>query len=98
MFGTLADKDWAPMLDVLAAVAGRRTYVAPSGASRNAVDPAAMAARHPGLVSPTLADALGATQTSGALPSLVVVAGSLVLVGQARALLLGLPRDPPVAL
>jgi len=28
----------------------------------------------------------------------VVVAGSLYLVGEARALLLGLPRDPPVAM
>jgi hypothetical protein len=27
-----------------------------------------------------------------------LVAGSLVLVGEARAELLGLPRDPPVAL
>jgi len=31
-------------------------------------------------------------------PSLVVVAGSIVLVGEARGLLLDLPRDPPVAL
>jgi hypothetical protein len=29
---------------------------------------------------------------------LVVVAGSIFLVGEARALLLGLPRDPAVAL
>jgi hypothetical protein len=29
---------------------------------------------------------------------LAVVAGSLVLLGDARAQLLGLPRDPPVAL
>ena len=35
---------------------------------------------------------------AGAPRLVVVVAGSLVLVGEARALLLGLPRDPPVAL
>jgi dihydrofolate synthase/folylpolyglutamate synthase len=95
VFGTLGDKDWGPMLDTLAPLAEKRFYVAPAGASRDAIDPSAMAARHPGTISPSLPDAL-ASLASG--PSLVVVAGSMVLVGHARALLLGLPRDPPVAL
>jgi len=95
VFGTLADKDWGPMLDTLAPLAGKRLYVAPAGASRDAIDPAAMAARHPGTVSPSLPDALASL---GSVPSLIVVAGSMVLVGHARAVLLGLPRDPPVAL
>ena len=75
--------------------ASQRFYAAPAGASRNAIDPAAMAARHPGVLSGSLPDTLRALASS---PSLVVVAGSMVLVGQARAHLLGLPRDPPVAL
>jgi hypothetical protein len=54
-----------------------------------------MAARHPGTLSPSVPDALAAVASG---PSLVVVAGSMVLVGHARALLLGLPRDPPVGL
>ena len=95
VFGTLGDKDWGPMLDTLAPLADRRLYVAPSGASRDAIDPAAMAARHPGTVSPSLPDALASLKAG---PSLVVVAGSMVLVGHARAVLLGLSRDPPVAL
>jgi len=94
VFGTLADKDWAPMLDTLAPLAKSRLYVAPSGASRSAVDPSAMVARHTGTVSQSLPEALAASRQAG----LAIVAGSLVLVGQARALLLGLPRDPPVAL
>jgi dihydrofolate synthase / folylpolyglutamate synthase len=94
VFGTLADKDWAPMLDTLAPLANSRLYVAPSGASRSAVDPSAMVARHAGTVSQSLPEALAASRQAG----LTVVAGSLVLVGQARGLLLGLPRDPPVAL
>jgi dihydrofolate synthase/folylpolyglutamate synthase len=101
VFGALADKDWAPMLDVLAPLATRRAYVAPSGASRTVADPAAMDARHPGVLVATVADALAwAHRQRGNLepPSLVIVAGSLVLVGLARAALLGLPRDPPVAL
>ncbi|HEY8087224.1 MAG TPA: Mur ligase family protein, partial [Polyangiaceae bacterium] len=95
VFGTLADKDWPPMLDTLAPLADRRVYVAPSGASRNVVDPHAMQARHPGEIAASVDDALASL---AARPALVVVAGSLVLVGQARARLLGLPRDPPVAL
>jgi dihydrofolate synthase/folylpolyglutamate synthase len=101
VFGTLGDKDWAPMLDTLAPLATGRFYVAPAGASRNAIDPSAMAARHPGTVSPSLPDtlrALSAPAWRSSPPALVVIAGSMVLVGHARALLLGLPRDPPVAL
>ena len=64
--------------------------------SRPAIDPAALAARHAGSAVPAVAAGLERAIAGGA--SLVVVAGSLVLVGEARALLLGLPRDPPVAL
>jgi dihydrofolate synthase/folylpolyglutamate synthase len=99
VFGTLGDKDWAPMLDLLAPLAGKRIYVAPHGASRLGIDPTAMAARHIGTVSPSVEDALAAVAAWRPSPSsLAVVAGSLVLIGQFRAALLGLPRDPPVAL
>jgi dihydrofolate synthase / folylpolyglutamate synthase len=94
VFGTLADKDCAPMLDTLAPLASTRLYVAPSGASRSAVDPSAMVARHAGAIEVSLPAAIDASRQA----TLAIVAGSLVLVGQARALLLGLPRDPPVAL
>jgi dihydrofolate synthase/folylpolyglutamate synthase len=96
VFGTLGDKDWPAMLDALAPLAETRLYVAPQGGSRPAIDPAALATRHAGTAVPTVLAALESAVASGA--SLVVVAGSLVLVGEARALLLGLPRDPPVAL
>jgi dihydrofolate synthase/folylpolyglutamate synthase len=94
VFGTLGDKDWTTMLDSLAPHADRRVYLAPRGAARNAVDPAAMAARCPGAVVESMTAALALVRTA----PLAVVAGSLVLVGDARAQLLGLPRDPPVAL
>jgi dihydrofolate synthase/folylpolyglutamate synthase len=94
VFGTLGDKDWPTMLDTLAPLAATRVYVAPLGAARNAVDPAAMAARHAGRTAASMPEAL---RLAGAA-ALTVVAGSLVLVGDARARLLGLPRDPPVAL
>ncbi|HLK37250.1 MAG TPA: folylpolyglutamate synthase/dihydrofolate synthase family protein [Polyangiaceae bacterium] len=96
VFGTLGDKDWGPMLDVLAPLAGTRVYVAPHGASRPPSDPRDMAARQPGAVVEDTAQAL--RLASEDRERLVVVAGSLVLIGEARALLLGLPRDPPVSL
>jgi dihydrofolate synthase/folylpolyglutamate synthase len=96
VFGTLGDKDWPAMLDLLAPATATRVYVAPQGGSRPAIDPALLAARHTGATAPDVAAALERASAGGA--SLVVVAGSLVLVGEARALLLGLPRDPPVAL
>ena len=101
VFGALADKDWGGMLDRLAPLAGDRVYVALHGASRGGVEPAAMGARHPGRVCRTAAEALeaGKPGKAAAAPDrLTVVCGSMVLVGEARAHLLGLPRDPPVAL
>jgi dihydrofolate synthase/folylpolyglutamate synthase len=105
VFGTLDDKDWAPMLDALAPLASRRFYVAPRGGARRAADPSRMAARHAGTVGPSLPAVLRTCQGEGEAaprssiaPSLVLVAGSIALVGEARSLLLGLPRDPPVAL
>jgi dihydrofolate synthase / folylpolyglutamate synthase len=95
IFGTLADKDWVPMLDALAPLAADRRYVAPPGGTRGAADPSAMAARHAGVVEPNTARALG---ERSAHASLVIVAGSILLVGEARCLLLDLPRDPSVSL
>ena len=113
VFGTLADKAWEPMLDKLAPRAAHRVYVAPlpekaSATGRASIDPHAMAARHPGAVASDVADACalarralagdGAEPGKAASGGLVVVAGSIYLVGQVRAHLLGLPRDPPIAL
>jgi dihydrofolate synthase/folylpolyglutamate synthase len=97
VFGTLADKDWVSMLDALAPLAATRFYVDVHGGVRAGADAAAMAGRYPGTVTPSASAALSGWG-SGEGPSLVVVAGSLLLVGEARAFLLGLPRDPPVAL
>jgi dihydrofolate synthase / folylpolyglutamate synthase len=98
VFGTLGDKDWGGMLDRLAPLARTRIYVAPDGGSRGAIDPSALSARHPGAVATSMADGLAKAREHRSGRGMVVIAGSLVLVGEARALLLGLPRDPPVAL
>ncbi|MBX3192524.1 MAG: bifunctional folylpolyglutamate synthase/dihydrofolate synthase [Labilithrix sp.] len=95
VFGALADKAWREMLDVLAALPCPRIYVAPRG--RAATDPAELARHAPGTVAPSLAEALREARAR-AEGGPIVVCGSLYLVGQARAALLGLPEDPPVAL
>ena len=96
VFGALADKDWAAMLSALARSASHRFYVRPQG--RVATPPEQLAHLAPGQPQATLAQALASARTKVGSAGLVVVAGSIFLVGEARALLLELPRDPAVAL
>jgi dihydrofolate synthase/folylpolyglutamate synthase len=96
VFGALADKAWPEMIDVLAPHAASRVYVEVKG--RAATDPHAIAARAPGLVERTFAEAYARARAAAGPSGLVVVTGSILLAGEARAYLLGLPRDPPVAL
>ncbi len=93
VFGALTDKDWQGMLADLAPLAASRAFVAPRAGARTAVEPQAMAALWKGEATEDLE---GGLEPGGA--ELVIVAGSILLVGQARALLLGLSLDPPVAL
>jgi len=96
IFGALADKDWAPMLDLLAPLGSVRIYVEPGSTSRPSVPPARMAARYSGQVALDLGAAIAAARSIA--PRLTIVAGSLVIVGRARAILLNLPTDPSVSL
>ncbi len=96
VFGALADKSWPEMLDVLAPVADRRVYVEPRG--RAAAPPSELAERLPGATARSLSEALAAARAGVGRHGTVVICGSLYLVGEARALLLGLESDPPVAM
>jgi dihydrofolate synthase/folylpolyglutamate synthase len=96
VFGALNTKNWRAMLRRLENVAGHRVYVAPP--VPKAVNPQEMAAYLPGEVSPGVAQALDRARALVGPRGVVVVAGSIFLVGAARALLLNLPGDPPVAL
>jgi dihydrofolate synthase/folylpolyglutamate synthase len=93
VFGALADKDWRAMLELLAPLAKRRIYTTPKG--RAPASPNEMKALADGEIADSLEEALARAISPGAR---VVVTGSIYLVGEARASLLGLPRDPPVAL
>ena len=95
VFGALADKSWRAMLAKIAELDAPRFYCPPAGRAPAAgSELVAVAAGKP---CATVAEALTAARAvAGALP--VVVCGSLYLVGEARAHLLGLERDPIVAL
>jgi len=95
VFGALSDKSWTEMIDALAPLAKERVYVAPRG--REPTDPARIAARHAGTVADDVRRALEiARKIAG--HGLVLVCGSIYLVGEIRAEILGLPCDPPIAL
>ena len=96
VFGVVNDKPALEMLDALRPHVGKCMYVAPGG--KAPFDPAALAARHPGEVAPNVRAALARARQLAGNDGLVLVAGSLYLVGEARALALGLPSDPKVAL
>jgi dihydrofolate synthase/folylpolyglutamate synthase len=96
VFGALADKAWTEMLDALVPVSAHRVYVEPHGRAAAPVE--ALAARHPGETATTVTDALRRARELVGKTGIVVVCGSLYLVGEARAILLGLESDPPVAM
>lgn len=100
VFGAMADKAWGSMVRVLAPQFATRVYVAPdAGPQRKAADVAAIASLDPaGTAVTSIDEALARARAAVGRDGLVVVAGSLYLVGDVRARLLGLERDPQVGL
>jgi dihydrofolate synthase/folylpolyglutamate synthase len=96
VFGSMADKDYSSMLAALAPYAQHRVYVAPEG--RKAADPEVLAHLVPGQIAADPAQAVTLGRTMVGSGGWVVVTGSIFLVGAVRALLLGLERDPAIAL
>lgn len=96
VFGAIQSKNWKAMLRRLETVAGHRVFVAPP--VRRAVDPYEMSAVYAGEVAESVPDALARARALVGQRGLVVVTGSIFLVGAARAALLNLPTDPPIDL
>lgn len=96
VFGSLAKKNWRAMLARLDHTAAHRVFTPPP--MSGAADPKEMAAAYPGEVVPDLREALTRARSMVGPRGLVIVTGSTMLVGPARALLLGLESDPPVDL
>lgn len=96
VFGAISSKNWRAMLKRLETVAGHRVFVAPP--VKRAVDPYEMSATLPGEVAEGVPDALARARQLVGQRGLVVVTGSIFLVGAARASLLNLPTDPAIDL
>lgn len=95
VFGAVADKPALEMLSALRPLAAHAVYVAPGG--KAPFDPLVLAQHRDGEVAPTVRAALErARELAG--EGLVLVAGSLYLVGEARSLLLDLPSDPRIGM
>ncbi len=96
IFGALADKSWLAMLDLLGPLADRRVYAAPKG--RVPAPLKEMVDRQPGDVVADPREAIKRALELSRPGDVVVVAGSIFLVAEIRAELLGLECDPIVAL
>lgn len=96
VFGAINTKNWRAMLKRLETVAGHRVFVAPP--IKRAVDPYEMSAAFTGEVAEGVPDALARARALVGQRGLVVVTGSIFLVGAARASLLNLPTDPAIDL
>lgn len=96
VFGAIGSKNWRAMLKRLETVAGHRVFVRPP--VKRAVDPREMAAAFAGEVAESVPEALARARQIVGPRGLVVVTGSIFLVGAARASLLNLPTDPAIDL
>ena len=82
------------MLQRLEHVAYHKVFVAPP--TRSAADPQLLAQAMGGEVAPSVVEGLTRARTLVGQRGVVVVTGSIYLVGAARAALLGLDPDPVV--
>lgn len=97
LFGALADKDLGAMLAAFGGVVDRRVYAVP--AMRRAPESGeAYAAHRPGTIARSVRDGLARAKRAAGPEGLVVVAGSIFLVNEARAAVLGRKMDPPIAM
>lgn len=98
VFGAMGDKEWRETLGILGPTAGARVYVQPTVGARVPAPFEGLQGVLPGIAAPSVAQALATARSLAGPHGLVLVAGSLFVVGEARAALLGLPMDPPIAL
>jgi dihydrofolate synthase/folylpolyglutamate synthase len=92
VFGVMQDKDYPAMLRSLAPEVDAIFYASPR--LPRAEQPSELAKVVPGVVARSIPDALRRAKRSAGRSGLVVVAGSIFLVAEARAKLLGVSTDP----
>jgi dihydrofolate synthase/folylpolyglutamate synthase len=96
VFGALADKRWPDMLTALAKLAARRYYTEPKG--RAPAPLAELSLLLPGEAVPEPRAAIERALAESQPGDTVLVTGSIYLVGEVRAALLGIEADPVIAL
>jgi dihydrofolate synthase/folylpolyglutamate synthase len=94
VFGAMADKQYGPMLRLLAPLFDRIVFSPP--AMRRAAGYAQLRKHAPGVVAGNVAAALVRARRAAGVRGEVVVAGSIFLVADARARVLGLRGDPQI--
>jgi len=96
LFGAMRDKDHRRMLAAFDGRVERRIYAAPS-VSR-AEHPERLARIREGTVARSVRDAVARAKRAAGPDGLVVTAGSIFLVSEARALVKNVRTDPPIAM
>lgn len=96
LFGAMVDKEHVPMLAALDAVVDKRVYVTPQVA--RAARAEKFPKLRPGVAATSVHAGLERATRLAGESGLVVVAGSIHLLGEVRAELLGLRCDPPIAM
>lgn len=96
VFGALADKRWPDMLGALAPLCSRRYYTEPKGRAPAAL--ADLSATAPGTMVAEPHDAITQAIAESRPGDTILVTGSIYLVGEIRAHLLGIEADPMIAL
>jgi dihydrofolate synthase / folylpolyglutamate synthase len=96
VFGAMGDKDWESMLLGLSSLAQHRFYATPRG--RTPAPTGRMCEIDGGTACASVDEALNSAADAVGRGGLVLVCGSIFLAAEARAVLLSLETDPPVAL
>lgn len=96
VFGALADKRWEEMLGVISGVAERRYYTEPKG--RAPAPPGEMVRVAEGVCVADPREAIRRAIGESRAGDWVLVTGSIYLVGEVRAEVLGVEADPVIAL
>lgn len=96
LFGALRDKDHRAMLSAFDGRVDGRVYAAPAMYRSEA--PKRLAKIRKGTVGRSVRDAVARARRAAGPDGLVVVAGSIFLVSEARALVKNVRTDPPIAM
>ncbi|RLB49492.1 MAG: bifunctional folylpolyglutamate synthase/dihydrofolate synthase [Deltaproteobacteria bacterium] len=96
LFGAMHDKDHRRMLAAFDGRVDRRIYAAPELARSEG--PERLAKIRKGTVARSIRDAVARAQRAAGPDGLVVVAGSIFLLAETRALVKNVPTDPPIAM